>query len=221
MPIHLQRELENLNRLTLSMCAHVEQNVRDACRAFLENDVELARKIIVADRDVDKMEIELSENCLKVLALYQPVASDLRFIFSLSKIAGILERIGDLAENLARKTKTLSQLDAVPVPAELAEMAEFGRSMLKDSIDSYIERDTAKAKKVIMTDAAVNLRKRQVRKIAEAAIQVNPVNCRQWLVIVAASRNIERIGDMAANIAAEVVYTIDGKMIRHGFDSEE
>lgn len=220
MSIHLERELENLNRLTLAMCAHVEQNVRDACHAFLEGDDELARKIIASDREVDKMEIELSENCLKVLALYQPVAGDLRFIFSLSKIAGILERIGDLAENLARKTKTLSQLEAVLIPAELAEMADIGRGMLKDSIDSFVDRETAKAKAVIATDKEVNTRKRLVRKTAETAIQANPAHCRQWLAIIAASRNIERMADMSANIAAEVVYTIDGKMIRHGFDSE-
>ncbi|MCC8190047.1 MAG: phosphate signaling complex protein PhoU [Planctomycetes bacterium] len=220
MSIHLHREMEQLNRLALEMCAHVEQNVRDATRAFVERDVELSRKVIDADRFIDRMEADLAESCLKTLALYQPVASDLRFIFSLSKIAGILERIGDLAENLARKGKSLSRMEPVAIPDELLEMADQARVMLKESIDSFVDSDSTKARHVIQSDKAVNLRKRQVRKIGEESIMRDPANCPQWLVIIAASRNVERMADMAANIASEVVYSVDGRMVRHGFDCE-
>ena len=220
MPMHLHREMENLNRAALEMCAHVEQNVRDATRAFLGRDGDLARKVIEADRTVDMMEVDLAENCLKTLALYQPVAGDLRFIFSLSKISGILERIGDLAENLARKGKSLSRLDPVAVPRTLNDMAEQARIMLKESIDSFVDRDTVKARGVIKADCAVNDGKRQVRKAGEAAIMEKPALCPQWLVVISASRNIERMADMAANIAAEVVYCVEGKMMRHGLDCE-
>ncbi len=121
MSLHLQREMESLKRAALDMCVHVEQNAEDATRAFLERDPELARKVIAADGVVDAMEAELSENCLKTLALHQPVAGDLRFIFSLAKISGILERAGDLAENLARKGKSLARMeDPVLFPAELS-----------------------------------------------------------------------------------------------------
>jgi phosphate transport system protein len=212
--------MEELNRTALEMCAHVEQNVRDAARAFFEQDVDLARRVINADRFIDKMEIDLAENCLKTMALYQPVAGDLRFIFSLSKISGILERIGDLAENLARKGKTLAGLEAVAIPPELPEMAEMARRMLKDSVDSLIDGDSANARAVIKSDQEVNARKRLVRQAGEAAILANPARCPQWLVIISASRNLERIADMAANIAAEVVYSVDGNVIRHSFDSE-
>lgn len=220
MSIHLHREMEQLNRAALEMCAHVEQNVRDAARAFLERDTELAKKVIAADHYVDKMEVELAENCLKTLALYQPVAGDLRFIFSLSKISGILERIGDLAENLARKGRSLSRLEPLALPHELADMAEQARTMLKDGMDSLVDRDTAKARAVIAADIAVNGGKRLVRKAGEAAIMERPETCPQWLVVIAASRNIERMADMAANIAAEVIYSVEGKMVRHGFDCE-
>lgn len=220
MSIHLHREMEKLNRAALEICAHVEQNVRDAMSAFLERDVELARRVIDADRYVDKMEIDLAESCLKTLALYQPVAGDLRFIFSLAKISGILERIGDLSENLARKGRSLSRMDPVAAPPELLEMAEKARGMLKDSIDSLVDGDVAKAKAVIKSDNVVNLGKRKVRKIGEEAIMAEPRACPQWLAIIAASRNIERMADMAANIAAEVVYSVEGRMIRHGFDCE-
>lgn len=220
MSIHLHREMEKLNRAALEMGAHVEQNVRDATRAFLERDIELARKVIDADHFVDRMEVELAENCLKTLAFYQPVAGDLRFIFSLAKISGILERVGDLAGNLARKSRSLSRLNPIAIPPNLAEMAELGRTMLKDSIDSLVERDAAKARAVIKSDGGVNSRKRLVREAGEAAIMANPSICSQWFIIVAASRNLERIADMAANIAAEVVYSVEGKMIRHGFDCE-
>lgn len=212
--------MEQLNRAALEMCAHVEQNVRDGARAFLERDTELAKKVIAADHHVDKMEVELAENCLKTLALYQPVAGDLRFIFSLSKISGILERIGDLAENLARKGRSLSRMEPLALPRELADMAEQARLMLKDGMDSLVDRDTAKAREVIASDGAVNAGKRLVRKAGVAAIMERPDTCPQWLVVIAASRNIERMADMAANIAAEVIYSVEGKMVRHGFDCE-
>ena len=220
MGIHRHREMENLNRAVLEMCAHVEQNVRDGTRAFLERDPELAKRVVDADRAVDAMETELAENCLKILALYQPVAGDLRFILSLAKISSILERIGDLAENLARKGKNLSRQEPVAVPPELSLMAERARAMLKDSIDSLVDRDPAKARAVVRADREVNIGKREVRKTGEAAIMEAPATCPQWLVIIAASRNIERMADMAVNIAAEVVYSVEGKAVRHGFDCE-
>lgn len=220
MPTHLHREMEYLNRAALEMSAHVERNVLDAARAFLERDPELARSVIAADAAIDSMEVELSEECLKTLALYQPVAGDLRFIFSLAKISGILERIGDLAENLARKGRSLAKMDPVAVPPEFAGMAERARLMLKDSIACLIDRDPARAKEVIKADREVNLGKRQVRKAGEAAIMANPQSCPQWLVVIAASRNVERMADMAVNIAAEVIYSVEGRMIRHGLDTE-
>lgn len=220
MSLHLHREMERLIRIALEMCAHVEQNFRDAARAFLEHDVGLARRVIAADVHVDRMEMELAENCLKLLALYQPVAGDLRFIFSLAKISGILERAGDLAENLAKKAKALAEKPGPEIPAEFAAMAEHARVMLKDSIDSLVDRDVEKARQVILADREVNNGKRRVRKIGEAAIMVEPASCPAWLTIIAASRNVERLADMAANIATEVIYSVDGKVVRHGFDAE-
>ncbi len=220
MPAHLQREMEKLNRATLEMCAHVELNVRDATRSFFERDPELAARVIAADRFVDKMEVELSENCLKILDLHQPVAKDLRFIMGLAKIGGILERIGDLAENLARKGKKLAVQEPVAIPPEISEMADSSRRMLKDSIDSLVDSDSEKARTVIIADRDVNRGKRRVRRAAEAAIMAAPETCKQWLTVVAASRNVERMADMAVNIAAEVIYGVEGRVVRHGLETE-
>lgn len=220
MSLHLHREMERLNRAALDMCAHVEQNARDASRAFLERDVELAQQVIAADRRIDRMEMELAESCLKTLALHQPVAGDLRFIFTLAKISGILERIGDLAGNLARKGRALSRMPAVAIPRELADMAEQARRMLKDSIDSLVDRDAGKARAVIRSDRLVNEGKRLVRKACETAIMADAASCPQWLVVFAASRNVERMADMTTCIAAEVVYGVEGKVIRHDSERE-
>ncbi|MCC8181039.1 MAG: phosphate signaling complex protein PhoU [Planctomycetes bacterium] len=221
MPIHLHTEIEKLNRAAVAMCAQVEQNVRDATRAFLERDTVLAGKVIAADRLVDKMETELTEDCLKIMALYQPVAGDLRFIFSLSKISAILERVGDLAENLARKGRALANKQPIAVPRDVAEMADQARAMLTCSIDSLVGADAGKARSVISADYVVNGGKRTVRKLGEAAIMANPSLCPQWLIIISASRHIERMADMAANIAAQVIYSVEGKSVRHGFDCDD
>ncbi|MDR1536241.1 MAG: phosphate signaling complex protein PhoU [Planctomycetota bacterium] len=217
---HLRREMEKLNRSVLEMSARVEQAVLDAARAFLNRDAELADQIIERDRRIDHQEMEIAEEGLKILALYQPVARDLRFIYSLGKISGILERIGDLAENLARKGKSLNRWAAVAIPEDFSPMAEQVRGMLKNGIDSLIERDPKKAAEVIKADREVNQAKRDIRKAAESALQAAPAAFPQWLIIVAASRNLERIGDLAANIAAEVVYCEEGRIARHGFDCE-
>lgn len=220
MSIHLHREMENLNRAALAMFAHVEQSVRDAVRAILERDPESAQRVIQADRIIDKMESDLTENCLKTMALHQPVAGDLRFIFSLSKICWIIDRTSDLAVNLAHKGMSLAGMEPIALPGELPEMAGLARAMLRSGIDSFIARDAAKAYAVIASDGEVNARKRLARAAGEAAIMADPAVCPQWLVVIAASRNIERMADMAANIATEVVYSVDGKVARHSFDDE-
>jgi phosphate transport system protein len=212
--------MEKLNRSVLEMGAHVERNVLDAAKAFMDRDAELAGRIAEADRLIDGMEMEIAEDCLKILALHQPVARDLRFIHSLGKIGGVLERIGDLAENLAHKGESLARKEMVAIPGEFHPMTELARTMLRDSIDSLVERNSAKAALVIKADLGVNQAKRDIRKAAEAAIQATPAVFPQWLTIVAASRNVERIGDMAANIAAEVVYSEEGRLARHGLDRE-
>lgn len=220
MSVHLMRDLEALRRDALDMCAQVERNVGDAARAFLEVDPALAQSVIAADQRVNLMDLELDEECLKILALYHPVAGDLRFVFSLVKIVAMLERTSDLAENLARKARTLAKRSAVAVPQEFSRMAAAAGKMLNNSIEAFIRQDSGLAKDVINSDEEVNQYKRQIRKFAEKAIMADPESCPQWLAVIAAARNLERIGDMAANIAAEVVYSVDGKKIRHLSDVE-
>lgn len=218
MSLHLRREMELLNRNALRLCAHVERNVLNATRAFLERDIELGRKVILADQEIDKMEVELAENCLKTLALYQPVAGDLRLVLSFAKFSGMLERIGDLAVKLARKGQALAQMDSIVLPPELAKMATEARCMLQGSIDSLVNSDTTTAKAVIDADIEVNVRKQLVKQQAEKIIMAHPALCPQWLLVISAANILERMADLSTNIAAEVVYSVEGRMVRHGLD---
>ena len=220
MSMHLRRELDKLRRMIVEQCAQVEQNVRDAARAFLERDVELAERTIAADDLVDRRELEIEEACLALLALYQPVAADLRLVFSAVKINASLERIGDLAENLAKKGRNLAKKPSLPIPGEFSEMAVITREMLTACIDAFVASDSAKAAAVMDRDGEVDARKRMVRRHAEAAIIENPVDAPRWLSVIAASRNLERIADLAASIAEEVIYSVEGRAIRHRIDAE-
>lgn len=220
MSVHLQRELERLRRMILEQCAQVERNVGDAARAFLERDAELAERAMAAEKLVDRREIEIEDACLGVLALYQPVAADLRLVFATVKINGRLERIGDLAENLAKKARSLARQPALAMPRELAEMTDITREMLTACIDAFVSLDTVKAAAVVSRDDAVDERKRRIRKHAEAAIVADPAATHRWLSVIAASRNLERIADLAAAVAEEVVYTVEGRIVRHVMDDD-
>ena len=220
MSVHLQRELDRLRHMILEQCAQVERNVSDAARAFLERDVELAKLVVAAERLVDKREIEIEDACLGLLALYQPVAADLRLVFATVKINGSLERIGDLAENLAKKAKSLARRPALAVPPEFGEMTAITREMLTACIDAFVALDSSKAAAVVSRDDEVDRRKRDIRKRAEAAIALDPASAGCWLSVVAASRNVERIADLAAAVAEEVVYTVEGRSLRHMMDDD-
>ena len=220
MTMQLARELEGLKRSILEQCALVETGVRTATAAFLGQDVEAAERVIENDRLVDGAEVEIEEECLKILALHQPVAANLRFVVTVVKINNFLERIGDLAENLSRKTRSLAKRLPISIPAEFSEMSGLAVDMLKNSIDAFINHDSAGAGRVIASDDEVDSHKRMVRRVAEAAVMETPSSFPQWLTVIAASRNLERIGDLAANIAEEVVYLTEGRIVRRCLEPE-
>jgi phosphate transport system protein len=211
----LERDIDKLKKQLLSLCALVDEQVQLAVRALLERDAELAAEVRKRDLGVDQREVEVEEECLKTLALHQPVAVDLRFIVAALKINNDLERIGDLAVNIARKARAFAGQPSVPIPFDLAGMSEKTLAMLQDSLDCLVNLDAEKAQDVCGRDDAVDGMKRDIRHQVEEMIAADPPQTSTLLRLLAASRNLERIADLATNIAEDVIYMVEGKIIRH------
>lgn len=218
MGLHLQREIEHLKKQLLSLSGLVEEQVQVAIRAFAERDEELARQVEQRDVEIDQREVEVEEECLKVLALHQPVATDLRFIVASLKINNDLERIGDLAVNIAHKVVTLCSLPVVHLPVDIEGMWQRTQAMLQDSVDALVNVDAQQAADVCARDDEVDQLKREIKRAVHAAIQQDPSSTEALLNIMAVSRNLERVADHATNIAEDVIYMVQAKIIRHGVD---
>lgn len=215
MSVHLRREIDSLKQSLLLLCHMVEDQVALAVKALLDRDQELAERVAQRDREIDQREVEVEEECLRVLALYQPVAIDLRLIVSVLKINSDLERVGDLAVNIAHKALAVVNELSVAAPDVLPDMATKTQAMLHDSIDALVNLDSRLAADVCARDDEVDQLKRTIRLEVEDRIEVNPRQLRPLLRLLAVSRNLERIADSATNIAEDVIYMVDGRIIRH------
>lgn len=216
MSVHLQREIERVKKGILAVCAIVEDQVQMSVRALLERDASLARQVEQRDSDIDQREVEVEEECLKILALHQPVAVDLRFIVAAMKINNDLERIGDLAVNIARKAASFAEEPEMPMPFDIAGMWDKTQAMLRDSIDAMVNMDGALAAEVCRRDDEVDRIKYEGRIKVEELIRREPERVRPLMRLLAVSRNLERIADCATNIAEDVIYMSEGRIIRHG-----
>ena len=214
MSVHLRREIDKLKQSLLLLCRMVEEQVKMAVQALLDRDQSLAERVTERDDEIDQREVEVEEDCLRVLALYQPVAIDLRLIVSVVKINNELERVGDLAVNIAHKALAVVN-EQVAVPEVLPEMAARTQSMLHDSIDALVALDSKLAAAVCSRDDEVDELKRTIRLEVEDRIEVNPRHLRPLLRLLAVSRNLERIADCATNIAEDIIYMIEGRIVRH------
>jgi phosphate transport system protein len=215
MSVHLQRALDKLKKEILSLCALVEDQVQMAVRALLDRDAELAAQVEQRDLEIDHREIEVEEDCLKALALHQPVAGDLRFVVAALKINNDLERIGDLAVNIAHKAKAFASEPPMSIPLDIDGMWRQVHGMLRDAIDSMVNLDAKLAHDVCRRDDSVDQMKHQGRLLVENLMCRQPELIRPLLRLLAVTRNLERIADCATNIAEDVVYMIEGKIIRH------
>ena len=218
---HLQREIENLKKKLLALGARVETTVRDAALSIEQRDVDLAQKVIDDDIEIDNTEVEVEENCLKILALHQPVAIDLRFIVAVLKINNDLERIGDLAVNVAERAIYLATHPKVNIASDLLDMAQSAKSMLKESLDALINHDAELAHKVCASDDIVDDMNRQMYLKVQDAIVKNPERISTLIHLLSASRHLERIADHTTNIAEDVIYMIEGQIIRHKTEEYE
>jgi len=215
---HLQRELEKIKKQVLSLGTLVEEEVRMVVEALENKDSALAQKVIERDWTIDEMEVDLEEECLKVLALYQPVAVDLRFLVAVIKINNDLERIGDEAVNIAQRLKIMLKRPPLSFAFDFdyTPMAEKTQNMLKKSLDSLVNLDIDLAFQVITMDDEVDEIQKQAYDRIKEVIKTNSDRAGYFINLLLISRHLERLADHSTNIAEEVVYLIEGEIVRHG-----
>ncbi|MDY6792779.1 MAG: phosphate signaling complex protein PhoU [Thermodesulfobacteriota bacterium] len=213
---HFHRELEKIKKKILSLGAMVEENVRMAIKAIEEFDGEISQKIIASDHEIDEMEVEVEEECLKIIALHQPVAVDLRFLVAVIKINNDLERIGDQAVNIAQRVKTITKKEGSDFIFDYSVMAEKAETMLKMSLDALVNMDDDLALKVLVLDDEVDAKKEEAYRLIKTAISQHPDKVSYLINLLLISRHLERLADHATNIAEEVIYMIEGEIVRHG-----
>ena len=212
---HLQREIDRLKKNILALGAMVEESVDLAVKSIEDRDAKLAQRVLNTDNDIDQTEVDLEEDCLKVLALHQPVAIDLRFIIAVLKINSDLERIGDLACNIAERALVISQYPQATVPYDLQGLVDKTKWMLRSSLDSLVNLDAALARTVRASDNLVDDINREMYDLVKAAIRQRPNDLDILIPYLTVSRNLERIADHATNIAEDVIYMIEGVIARH------
>ncbi|MFA6686754.1 MAG: phosphate signaling complex protein PhoU [Desulfuromonas sp.] len=215
MAIHLQEEINKLKRALLDQSARVESEVQRAMQSIERGDTVIAREVIDADLIINAKEVELEEDCLKVLALHQPVAADLRFIVSVIKINSDLERIADVAVNIAKRTLQFDAVQKVDAPFDYPVMVEKVLKMLKNSLDSLVKLDSGIASGVIDADDEIDDLHRLTYATAKRRILAQSTHLQALLLWVAVSRHLERIADLSAHIAEDVVYLVEGNIVRH------
>ncbi len=215
MPIHLQRDLERLAREILSVGALVEEATNHAIEALIHRRSELAEHVLKGDDRIDQREVEVEVDCLKMLALHQPVAADLRYIVAVLKVNNDLERMGDLAVNVAERALYLATHDPLPVALDFATMGELVRRMVRDCLDALVRRDVAVARRVRADDDRVDELNREMFDVVHGLMQSDSGAIKRAVHMLSASRHLERIADLATNIAEDVIFMVDGEVVRH------
>jgi phosphate transport system protein len=193
----------------------VEEAISKSITALINRDAALAQRVIASDEEIDRMEVEVEEECLKILALYQPVAADLRFVVAVLKINNDLERMGDLARNIAKRVAQLAGAQAHDLPPEIRTMATQAQEMVKQCLDAVVKGDPALARQIRAEDDAVDDARLQIRRRILQGIKNTPEDVENLLRVNSVSKHIERIADMATNIAEDVIYMVEGEIVRH------
>jgi phosphate transport system protein len=212
---HLERQIDVLNQKILMVGTLVEEAIAKAISALVNRNAELARKVIESDDAIDHMEVDVEEECLKVLALYQPVAADLRFVVAVLKINNDLERMGDLARNIAKRVAYLAAREPVDLPPEFRAMAAKAQSMVRRSLDALVNRDATLARQIRDDDDEVDEMQRSIRDRIERSIKANPTKTELFMRLISVTRHLERLADMATNVAEDVIYMVEGEIVRH------
>jgi phosphate transport system protein len=217
---HIQRQVDILKQKILYVGTLVEESIAKAIAALINRDAKLGEKVIEADNVIDRMEVEVEEECLKVLALYQPVAADLRFVVAVLKINNDLERMGDLAQNIAKRAVYLAKADPLDLPIDFRSMAAKAQSMVKQSLDALVNSDSMLARLVRSEDDEVDQARQRFRQQILEAIRKRPEKVEHLLKLNSVSKHLERLADMATNVAEDVIYMVEGEIVRHQHNDE-
>ena len=215
MSVHLQREIDKLKRDILALSAEVENDVRAAVRGVENRDVILAEGVINREAQINAMEVDVEEECLKILALHQPVAADLRYIIAVLKINQDLERIGDLAVHIAERGLFLCGQPPISIPFRLGEMADKAQGMLKKVLDAFVNMNDAAAREVCAADSEIDEINRDIFQQVKKSVTQNPTLFEALLQVMSIARHLERIADHATNIGEDLIYLIEGRIVRH------
>lgn len=215
MKVHFNKEIEQLKKSILVLGSMVEGALRHAIEAVINNDVSKAETIIENDKYIDRKEIEIEEECLKILALYQPVAADLRYVVACLKVNNELERIGDLGANIARRVIAMAGNSETELCVEFKPMMDVTSEMLKRALNSLICMDAEQAIKVIAQDDIVDDYNSKMFAEIQKQIHINPDQTEYYISLLNVSRHLERIADCTTNICEDVIYMIKGEIIRH------
>lgn len=212
---HFEEELTRLKERILKMGALVETQIAASIKALVERDTALAKQTIQNDHLVNAMDVEIDEDCIRLLALYQPAARDLRFITTAMKITTDLERMSDLAEDICERSIELAEEPLLKPYIDLPRMAEAAQKMVREALDAFVNKDAALARRVCAEDEFIDDLTQQIFRELLSYMTENPATITRAIRISFVSKYIERIGDHATNIAEMVVYLVEGKIIRH------
>ena len=218
---HFETDLQALKNRLLNMGAMVEERVHGAIQALMERNIEAAEAIARNDGEVNALQIEIDDRCLKLLALQQPMAGDLRLITSAMKINSDLERIGDQAVNIAENVIKLLPHPPLKPQIEIPRMAELSQGMTHDCLDAFVRKDVALARSVLKRDDQVDALKDQVFRVLLTYMMSDPATIERGLALILISRNLERIADHATNIAEDVIFLVEAKDVRHQHPQEQ
>jgi phosphate transport system protein len=217
---HFEADLEALKHRLLHMGSLVETLANKALVALMERRAELARAVLEGDAAVNALQIEIDDRCLKMLALQQPMATDLRLITSAMKMGADLERIGDQAVNIAETALRLLETPPLKPVIDIADMADIAQKMTRDALDAFVRRDSALAREVLERDDRVDHLKDRVFRVLLTHMMADPGTIERALGLILISRNIERIADHATNIAEDVIFLVEARDVRHHHTAE-
>lgn len=216
MPVaHLHREFQHLNKLILQLGGQVEENLRQSVQALQQRDPVRPEELLDEDDLVDSLEVRVEEECLKILALYQPVATDLRYLVAVLKINGNLESIGDLTANLARHSIGWRKRPQLLIPEQIATLSDLSRDMLNKSLNALVERDVQLCREILQRDQQVDSLYMEVEQWFKEHTRRQPEETDTFLDIFLTAKDLERIADHTCHIAEDIIYLVTGEIVRH------
>jgi phosphate transport system protein len=214
---HFQEELGTLQDRLLAMGGLAEERVRQAVEGVTAREIEVIERVLVGDEPINNLHIEIDDRCFKLLALHQPMAADLRSIVAAVKINTDLERVGDLAVNIAEAGKRYLQHPPVKPLIDIPRMGSIAQAMLRDALDAYVRRDVVLAEAVLAEDDQLDALKTQIFRELLTYMLSEPATIEPSLDLILVSRHLERIGDHATNVAEDVIFMVSARDVRHHF----